>query len=195
LEIDGRAHHEQEDAFLRDRRRDLRTVRYGLQILRLSDEQVWTRWEDTRRAILDALDEVGAFGRRMVDRLLDRPVPAPPRPTRGARPSPSSHQRRPRSGPGTRTRTRTRARTRTRTRRRVPHAADPGPGAESRTWQTLGPGERTSCRLRGLNCPEGVSPRQQQEVRPGPGGGRWAGAGVRGRRRGSPSGVRRWGGR
>src|SRR5699024_1630088 len=35
LEIDGRAHHEQEDAFLRDRRRDLRTVRYGLQILRL----------------------------------------------------------------------------------------------------------------------------------------------------------------
>ena len=82
LEIDGRAHHEQEDAFLRDRRRDLRTVRYGLQILRLSYEQVWTRWEDTRRAILDALDEVGAFGRRKVDRLLDRPVPAPPRPTR-----------------------------------------------------------------------------------------------------------------
>lgn len=79
LEIDGRAHHEQEDAFLRDRRRDLRTVRYGLQILRLSYEQVWIRWEDTQRAILEAIDEVGAFGRRKVDRLLERPGAAPPR--------------------------------------------------------------------------------------------------------------------
>src|SRR5690625_3303850 len=79
LEIDGRAHHEQEDAFRRARRRDLRTVRYGLQILRLSYEQVWIRWEDTQRAILEAIDEVGAFGRRKVHRLLERPGAAPPR--------------------------------------------------------------------------------------------------------------------
>jgi len=70
LEIDGRAHHALEDAFVRDRRRDLHTVRYGLQILRLSYDQVWRHWEDTQRAILETLDEVGAFGRRKVERLL-----------------------------------------------------------------------------------------------------------------------------
>src|SRR5699024_2619941 len=79
LEIDGRAHHEQEDAVLRDRRRGLRTVRYGLQILRPSRAQVGMRWEDSLRAIQEAIDGVGAFVRRKVDRLLERRGAAPPR--------------------------------------------------------------------------------------------------------------------
>lgn len=70
LEIDGRQHHSTEEAFRRDRHRDLRTVRHGLQILRLSYEQVWSRWEDTQSAILETIDEVGVFGRRKVERLL-----------------------------------------------------------------------------------------------------------------------------
>lgn len=70
LEIDGRQHHSTEEAFRRDRHRDLRTVRHGLQILRLSYEQVWHQWEDTQSAILEIIDEVGAFGRRKVEHLM-----------------------------------------------------------------------------------------------------------------------------
>ena len=69
LEIDGREFHADEDAFGRDRRRDLRAVRHGLQVLRLSYEQVWYRWEETQADILRTLEEVGAFGRRKVAQL------------------------------------------------------------------------------------------------------------------------------
>lgn len=70
LEIDGRDGHSGPDAFGKDRRRDLRTGRHGLQILRLSYEQVWRSWTDTREAVLETIGEVGAFGRRKVARLL-----------------------------------------------------------------------------------------------------------------------------
>lgn len=70
LEIDGRDGHSGREAFAKDRRRDLRTGRHGLQILRLSYEQVWRSWADTQDAVLETIDQVGAFGRRKVERLL-----------------------------------------------------------------------------------------------------------------------------
>lgn len=69
LEIDGRAHHADENAFGRDRRRDLRARRYGLQVLRVSYDQVWNHWEATQRDILRTVEEVGGFGRRKVAQL------------------------------------------------------------------------------------------------------------------------------
>ncbi|MGO1227443.1 endonuclease domain-containing protein [Brachybacterium sp. AOP29-B2-41] len=72
LEIDGREFHDGEDAFSRDRRRDLRAIRHGLQVLRLSYAQVWHDWERTQQDILRAIDEVGAFGRRKVEQLALR---------------------------------------------------------------------------------------------------------------------------
>ena len=72
LEIDGRSFHSSEDAFGRDRHRDLRSIRHGLQVLRLSYEQVWRRWESTQEDILSTIDEVGAFGRRKVEQLAAR---------------------------------------------------------------------------------------------------------------------------
>ncbi|MGP5053626.1 hypothetical protein ACTXJ3_00695 [Brachybacterium paraconglomeratum] len=38
--------------------------------MRLSYEQVWRNWEDTQEAVLETIAEVGAFGRRKVERLL-----------------------------------------------------------------------------------------------------------------------------
>lgn len=70
LEIDGKQHHSTDEAFRRDRRRDLRTVSHGLQILRLSYEQVWHQWESTKKAVLESIDEVGGFGRRKKEGLL-----------------------------------------------------------------------------------------------------------------------------
>ena len=70
LEIDGQDGHSGPDAFGKDRRRDLRTGRHGLQILRLSYEQVWRGWSDTQDAVLETIAQVGAFGRRKVERLL-----------------------------------------------------------------------------------------------------------------------------
>ena len=72
LEIDGRSFHSGEDAFGRDRHRDLRSIRHGLQVLRLSYEQVWRRWESTQEDIPSTIDEVGAFGRRKVEQLAAR---------------------------------------------------------------------------------------------------------------------------
>lgn len=69
LEIDGRAHHSDESAFGRDRRRDLRALRHGLQVLRVSYDQVWHHWERTQQDILATIDEVGRFGRRKVEQL------------------------------------------------------------------------------------------------------------------------------
>ena len=69
LEIDGRGHHSDEGAFGRDRRRDLRALRHGLQVLRVSYGQVWNHWERTQRDILAILDEVGDFGRRKAGQL------------------------------------------------------------------------------------------------------------------------------
>lgn len=72
LEIDGREPHEMPDAFSRDRRRDLRTTRHGLQVMRLSYEQTWITWEDTKTAVLETIAEVGAFGRKKAARLEAR---------------------------------------------------------------------------------------------------------------------------
>lgn len=72
LEIDGREFHDGEDAFSRDRRRDLRAIRHGLQVLRLSYAQVWHDWDRTQQDILRAIDEVGVFGRRKVEQLALR---------------------------------------------------------------------------------------------------------------------------
>ena len=72
LEIDGRSYHSDADSFGRDRRRDLRSIRHGLQVLRLSYEQVWHQWESTKEDILSTIEEVGAFGRRKVEQLAAR---------------------------------------------------------------------------------------------------------------------------
>ncbi|ATG50973.1 hypothetical protein CFK38_05070 [Brachybacterium vulturis] len=69
LEIDGRAFHSDEDAFGRDRRRDLRAIRHGLQVLRVSYDQVWHHWPATQQDILRVIAEVGGFGRRKVAQL------------------------------------------------------------------------------------------------------------------------------
>lgn len=69
LEIDGRAFHSDENAFGRDRRRDLRAIRHGLQVLRVSYDQIWHHWEATQQDILRTLEEVGGFGRRKVAQL------------------------------------------------------------------------------------------------------------------------------
>lgn len=69
LEIDGREFHSEQDAFERDRRRDLRAIRHGLQVLRVSYNQVWNHWEATQQDILRTLAEVGGFGRRKVTLL------------------------------------------------------------------------------------------------------------------------------
>lgn len=69
LEIDGKQHHSDESAFGRDRRRDLRAIRHGLQVLRVSYAQVWHHWDTTQHDILATLDEVGGFGRRKVAQL------------------------------------------------------------------------------------------------------------------------------
>lgn len=70
LEIDGRSYHSSPEAFSRDRRRGLMTYRNGLQVLRLSYDQVWNDWDQTREDILSTIAEVGAFGRRKVERML-----------------------------------------------------------------------------------------------------------------------------
>ena len=72
LEIDGREHHGHPAAFDRDRRRDLRSLRNGLQVLRLSYAQVWNTWDRTKQGVLDALSEVGPLGRRKVAKLALR---------------------------------------------------------------------------------------------------------------------------
>lgn len=69
LEIDGRDNHSGPSAFAKDRRRDLRTGRHGLQVLRLSYEQVWHSWADTRKAVLETISSVGTFGRRRAEKL------------------------------------------------------------------------------------------------------------------------------
>lgn len=69
LEIDGRDGHSGAEAFAKDRQRDLRTGRHGLQILRLSYEQVWQSWSDTKEAVLETIASVGAFGRRRAEQL------------------------------------------------------------------------------------------------------------------------------
>lgn len=70
LEVDGRDPHDGEDAFLRDRERDMTTTSHGLQVLRISYEQTWFTWETTKEKILSSISEAGAFGRRKVDKLL-----------------------------------------------------------------------------------------------------------------------------
>lgn len=69
LEIDGRECHSGPEAFARDRQRDLRTGQHGLQILRLSYEQVWLSWAETKDAVLETIAAVGAFGRRRAEQL------------------------------------------------------------------------------------------------------------------------------
>jgi very-short-patch-repair endonuclease len=69
LEVDGRSRHAGTKAFDDDRRRDLALRRRGLEVLRVSYQQVWRDWERTRRAIDDAVRELGPRGRRAVERL------------------------------------------------------------------------------------------------------------------------------
>jgi very-short-patch-repair endonuclease len=69
LEIDGRAPHELPGAFERDRRRDLALRRRGLEVLRLSYEQVWNDWPATEHALHSAIRLLGPRGRRAVARL------------------------------------------------------------------------------------------------------------------------------
>ncbi|MDN5822027.1 MAG: hypothetical protein L0H74_03030 [Brachybacterium sp.] len=69
LEIDGKEFHSGESAFDRDRRRDLRAIRHGLQVLRVSYDQVWHHWPATQQDILRTIAEVGGFGRRKVAHL------------------------------------------------------------------------------------------------------------------------------
>lgn len=71
LEIDGRGPHSGEDAFEKDRARDLSSTSRGLQVLRISYQQIWHDWEATQSRILTAITEVGGFGRTKVQRLLD----------------------------------------------------------------------------------------------------------------------------
>lgn len=70
LEIDGRESHEDPETFTRDRARDLTTSSHGLQVLRISYDQVWRSWADTKDLVLAAITEVGPFGRRKVSSLL-----------------------------------------------------------------------------------------------------------------------------
>lgn len=70
LEIDGRESHEDPETFTRDRARDLTTSSHGLQVLRISYDQVWRSWAHTKKLLLSAVSEVGPFGRRKVSSLL-----------------------------------------------------------------------------------------------------------------------------
>lgn len=64
LEIDGHAHHSDPTAFERDRQRDLAARRLGLQVLRISYDQIWHQWDLTRQPILETISQAGALGRR-----------------------------------------------------------------------------------------------------------------------------------
>ena len=68
LEMDGRTYHSSPEAFAEDRRRDLVMRRLGLQPIRLSYGQIWHDWRRTRVALLDAITEAGATGRRAFER-------------------------------------------------------------------------------------------------------------------------------
>lgn len=70
IEVDGRSTHESDGVFDKDRNRDLRSVSHGLQVLRLSYDQVWRRWESTQQLVLSSIEKVGAFGRARVSGLL-----------------------------------------------------------------------------------------------------------------------------
>lgn len=69
LEIDGRTHHSEPDAFEEDRRRDLTLRRWGLQVLRLSYRQVWDTWPDTQQALLATISRCGRLGLRRIAEL------------------------------------------------------------------------------------------------------------------------------
>lgn len=69
LEIDGRAHHSSPTAFEVDRARDLVVRGMGLQILRLSYNQVWHSWGRTEQTILDTISHLGRQGRRRLREL------------------------------------------------------------------------------------------------------------------------------
>lgn len=71
LEIDGREHHSSPDAFNQDRRRDLALRRLGLQLLRLSYEQVWHDWSSTLPALRETIQRVGPMGKKRVRQLTD----------------------------------------------------------------------------------------------------------------------------
>ena len=53
LELDSRAHHTDQDAYERDRARDLELVRRGYLVVRVTYLQVMTRWASVERAILE----------------------------------------------------------------------------------------------------------------------------------------------
>lgn len=55
IECDGRRYHSEDDAFDRDRERDLQTMRAGHRWLRLSYSQVFSRWASTQEALSDIL--------------------------------------------------------------------------------------------------------------------------------------------
>jgi very-short-patch-repair endonuclease len=55
IEVDGRAYHDDPDAYERDRRRDAELVRRGYVVLRLSYEAVTRHWAWCERAVVGAL--------------------------------------------------------------------------------------------------------------------------------------------
>ncbi|MEE1650790.1 hypothetical protein V1260_08280 [Brachybacterium sp. J144] len=72
LEIDGRGPHTAQEVFEADRARDLTATSLGLQVLRISYQQVWLDWARTQRKILAAIRQVGPFGRAKVRALAGR---------------------------------------------------------------------------------------------------------------------------
>lgn len=55
IEVDGKAFHDDEERFERDRQRDARLSARGYRVLRFSYHQVFERWSEVRAAILAAL--------------------------------------------------------------------------------------------------------------------------------------------
>ena len=76
LEIDGRGPHTAQEVFEADRARDLTATSLGLQVLRISYQQVWLDWPRTQRKILAAIREVGPFGRAKVRALAGQRLAA-----------------------------------------------------------------------------------------------------------------------
>lgn len=70
LEIDSRAHHTSASAFETDRHRDLILRGMGLQVLRLSYNQVWHTWPRTEKSMLHTIGHVGKQGKRRLRALL-----------------------------------------------------------------------------------------------------------------------------
>lgn len=70
LEIDSRSHHTSSSAFETDRHRDLILRGMGLQVLRLSYNQVWRTWPRTEKALLHTIGHVGRQGKRRLRELL-----------------------------------------------------------------------------------------------------------------------------